>query len=118
MRYKIWNADDDGKLMGEKRTEQQRERLICSRYYTFTEPALPHRLAHQENKHQENINLDFLPPAIITAPYQCKSVSSSSYLQESHTGARRRAHKAQSVSDNGAEGAWPTVQSGERASGR
>ena len=111
------------KLMGEKRTEQQRERLIFSRYYTFAGPALPHRLAHQENKHQENINLDFLPPAIITAPYQCKSVSSSSYLQEPHTGARRRAHKAQCVSDNGAEGAWPassrvSVQVGDKGAER
>jgi hypothetical protein len=29
------------KLMERKRTEQQRKRIICSRYYTFTEPAPP-----------------------------------------------------------------------------
>jgi hypothetical protein len=101
-----------------KRTEQQRERIICSRYYTFAEPAPSHHLAHQRNKHQENINLDFLPEAILTSPYQCKIVSSSSYLQTSYTGARRRAHQAQKVSDNGAESALTGVQSGSRGSGR
>ena len=34
-------------------------------------------------------------------------LSNRSYHQKSHTGARRRGHKAQSVSDNGAEDAWP-----------
>lgn len=97
-----------------KRTEQQRERIIYSRYYTFAEPSPPHHLAHQENQHQANINLDFLPEAILTSPYQCKIVSSSSYLQTSHTGARRRAHQAQKVSDNGAESALAGVQSDER----
>jgi hypothetical protein len=97
-----------------KRTEQQRERIVYSRYYTFAEPAPPHHLAHQENQHQANINLDFLPEAILTSPYQCKIVSSSSYLQTSHTGARRRARQAQKVSDNGAESALAGVQSDER----
>jgi hypothetical protein len=37
-----YQIDDDGKADGRmKRAEQQRKRIICSRYYTFTEPAPP-----------------------------------------------------------------------------
>ena len=95
------------KLMERKRTEQQRERIICSSYYTFTEPAPPTISLTKEITTKGNTNLDFLPSAMFAAPYQRKSASNRSYHQKSHTGARRRGHEAQSVSDNGAEGAWP-----------
>lgn len=55
-------------------------------------------------------NLDCLPQAIHAARYQDVNVSTGSYLKQSHRGARRQGHKgskAQSVSDNGGEGAWP-----------
>lgn len=107
------------KLMERKRTEQQGERdhLLDILYFYWTSST--HHLAHQGNNHQENTNLDFLPSAILTSPYQCKRGSNRSYHQEPHTGARRRGHKAQSVSDNGAEGAWPassrvSVQVGDK----
>lgn len=71
----------------------------------------PHRLHHSPKKqHQEKKNLDCLPQAIHAARYQDVNVSTGSYLKQSHRGARRQGHKgskAQSVSDNGGEGAWP-----------
>jgi hypothetical protein len=102
-------ANDSGKCCEMVKSQwmkstQQLEEMACSRYYTS--PNLPLHMALLREIHQGNGSRFLSLPAILTSPYQRDGVSTSSYLQKSHRGARRQGHEAQNGSDNGAEFAW------------